>query len=118
MHAEVHWRNLVSRARPRERGSPPLGAVGHLELAANVRNVILDRLQADRKLAGDLEIDAALGRQPQHLALAVGQFGKNVRIRTGRVEEAYQPPDNRRADDSLRIGYRAEHLSLACTLAH
>jgi hypothetical protein len=90
-----------------------MGAVGDLQLAANVGNVVLDCLQTDRELAGYFSIAASLSDQAQHLALAVGQFGKDWRGRESSGEESDQSPCDRRAEDCLAIGDRRTARSIS-----
>ena len=50
-----------------------LGGGREVELGEDRRDVLLDRALGDDELAGDRGVGAALGHQPQHLALARGQ---------------------------------------------
>src|SRR2546426_417319 len=58
-----------------------LGAVGDLQLAADVRDVVADRLQTQHQLLGDVLVGAAVGDQSQDLGLALGELGKDRRAR-------------------------------------
>src|SRR5204862_2444791 len=51
-----------------------LDAVFDLELHQDVRDVVLDRLRADRELGGDLGVVLAVRDQLQHLDLPVGEL--------------------------------------------
>src|SRR5215216_8106220 len=50
-------------------------APGQLELGEDVLDVVLDRLDAEEQLVGDLLVGVALGHQAQDLGLAGGQAG-------------------------------------------
>src|SRR3954469_21793621 len=52
-----------------------LDAVLDLELHQDAGDVVLHRLRADEELRGDLGVAFALGQQPKHLDLALGQAG-------------------------------------------
>jgi hypothetical protein len=54
----------------RQHAAVVLGARGHAELEEDVRDVLLDRVRGDHQHLGDALVRAALGHQPQHLALA------------------------------------------------
>jgi hypothetical protein len=51
-----------------------LGAVGRAELAQQVADVLLHRVEADHQLLGDARVRRARGQQRQHLQLAGGQL--------------------------------------------
>jgi hypothetical protein len=49
-----------------------LGPIGHLQLPEDVRDVVLDHLQAEEELGGDLRVAAATGDEPEYLLFALG----------------------------------------------
>jgi hypothetical protein len=60
-----------------------LGAVGHLELGEDSREVVGDRLCAEAQPFGDLVVGAAGGQQVQNLTLPGGQLGERDRVAGG-----------------------------------
>jgi hypothetical protein len=50
-----------------------LGAVGRAELGEDLAGVLLDRLQGDHQLLGDVAVAPAGGQQPQYLQLPGGE---------------------------------------------
>src|SRR5579862_6148069 len=50
-----------------------LGAVGHLQLAEDVRDVVLHRLDADGEVFGNGSVALALRYEVKNLSLALGQ---------------------------------------------
>jgi hypothetical protein len=56
-----------------------LGAVGHLQLGEDGREVVGDRLAAEAEPFGDLVVVAAGGQQVQDLAFPGGQLGERGR---------------------------------------
>jgi len=77
----------VHGQRPRDprpvRHCRGLGAVGDPELHQDPRDVHACGLRGDEQLLADLAVRAALGQQPQHLELAVGEaeLGRRLGIR-------------------------------------
>src|SRR5215472_3128889 len=78
-----------------------LCAVSHLQLAEDIRDIVTYGLHTDDQHLRNLGVLASLCYQHQHLALALGQFGKKLRRRggPGRGKEVEQPLGNRRAKD-------------------
>src|ERR1700694_115158 len=64
-----------------------LGTALHCQFAADMQNMLLDRVDAEYQLRGDLAIGSAIHEQPQHLPLAYGQrLHKWSGSRSGRVK--------------------------------
>ncbi len=92
-----------------------LGAVGDLQLRADVGHVVLHRLQRHGKPLGDLGVAAAVREQRQHLALTLGELWERRGGRASGREETGEPPGDRRAEDRLAVGGaadRTQHLRL------
>ena len=60
-----------------------LGAVGHLELGEDGRDVVGDRFGAEAESFGDLVVGLAGGDQVQDLAFAGGEFREPVGVTGG-----------------------------------
>src|SRR5215472_12321693 len=75
-----------------------LCAVSHLKLAEDVGDMVAHGLHTDDQRLRNLGVPTSLGHQRQHLALAVGQFWKEVRRHSGPVrgKEVDQLPGNGR----------------------
>ena len=70
---------LARLAQPAfSRAHDRFGAIGNLELAENVRNVIAHRLRTQTQAIGDGGVIYALSNQTKHFALALTQLWKRM----------------------------------------
>ena len=53
-----------------------MGAVGHLELGEDVRDVVADSFGTDAETLGDLGVGVVPGDKLQNFLLAVGELGE------------------------------------------
>ena len=101
----------VTRVSRAARRAPPARGGGRPsdgrqpELAEDVRDVLLDRALGDHQALGDRRVRAALGHQPEHVALARGQL----------VERAVVPAAAERAGRRPRGPARCRRRRRACT---
>ena len=73
------WRGGIESLHPRcARQHNRRGAIYHLQLVEDIRNMVASGLQADRKTLGDLLVDQVVGEQLKDFDFAVGQFGEIV----------------------------------------
>src|SRR6266571_4419576 len=86
------------------------GAIGNLELAENVRDVIAHRLRTQTQAIGDGGVIYALSNQTKHFTLALTQLWKCMwrRARTRHREEVHNSARDSRAENGLTVSYRAD----------
>src|SRR5262249_52414391 len=99
-----------------------MGAVRRVELAQDVRDVILDRALSQIEPGADIAVAGTLGEQLQHLALALGQLLRLVRARAPaklaqelarhtRLDERLAGMDTTDRVDELRCRYIFEEVA-------
>ena len=80
--ADPRWavRELGDQAEPTGSGDG-LGAIHRAELAEDAADVILDGVEGDQQVGGDVTVRPLRGEQPKHLKLAGGQWFDQTRCR-------------------------------------
>jgi len=86
------------------------GAIGYLELAENVSNVIAQRLRTQTQPIGDGGVIYALSNQTKHFTLALTQLWKCMwrRARTRHREEVHHSARDSRTENGFTVPYRAD----------
>src|SRR3989442_1349040 len=99
------------------------GAIGNLELAENVRNVIAHRLRTQTQAIGDGGVIYALSNQTKHFTLALTQLWKRMWrcARTRHSEELHHATRDSGTEDGLTVSNRpdcAQNLLFVRVLQH
>src|SRR5438270_13921158 len=86
------------------------GAIGNLELAENVRNVIAHRLRTQTQAIGDGGVIYALSNQTKHFTLALTQLWKCMwrRALAPDREEVHHSTRDSRTENGFTVRYRAD----------
>ena len=76
-----------------------VGGLGDVELLEHETNVRLDGLGAQEQRLADRRVGAALGHQPEHLALAFGEVVERIALSRAHHEAG----DDRRIDHAVAV---------------
>ena len=86
------------------------GAIGYLELAENVRNVIAYRLRTQAQAISDGGVIYSLSNQTKHFTLALTQLWKCMwrRALAPDREEVHHSTRDSRTENGFTVRYRAD----------